>query len=186
MKALIHVGSNDGREYLGTDRYTLLIEAWGDVALRAAEMHKGNEYVGIANFVVGSKYGTTLMYRADNNAESSSVLKPKKHLEMFTNISFTRYDIIMPVVPLDSITAGLDIFNELVIDVQGYELEVLKGATETLKSIEKIKIEVNKGEVYEGCSQFEDVVKFLEDAGFKLDHVDWYKPEWGDAYFVRP
>lgn len=184
MKSLVHVGSNDGREYKGTLRPTVLIEAWGDICLQAREMHAGNPNIAIGNFVVGSKRGKTVMWRSDNNAESSSVLKPKDHLAMFPNIKFERCMIAMPVVPLDEIVDDLDC-DELVIDVQGYELEVLKGATETLKTVEKIRIEVNRGEVYEGCAQFDDVVDFLGEKGFKLDSVNWYKPEWGDAVFIK-
>ena len=35
------------------------------------------------------------------------------------------------------------------MDVQGYELEVLKGATKTLEQVDYVYCEVNRDEVYE-------------------------------------
>ena len=39
-------------------------------------------------------------------------------------------------------------YNFLNMDVQGYELEVLKGGTTTLEKIEYVMTEVNRAEVY--------------------------------------
>ena len=45
-------------------------------------------------------------------------------------------------------------FNFINIDVQGYELEVFKGATKTLESIDLILAEINKEEMYKDCVWF--------------------------------
>ena len=46
------------------------------------------------------------------------------------------------------------------MDVQGYELEVLKGATETLKHVDYVYCEVNRDEVYEGNAYVEEIDEF--------------------------
>jgi FkbM family methyltransferase len=51
------------------------------------------------------------------------------------------------------------------LDVQGYELEVLKGARECLKAAKAVLSEVSFIEYYEGQCLFHDVASFLADAG---------------------
>jgi len=73
------------------------------------------------------------------------------------------------------------------IDVQGYELEVFKGGTETLKGIDAIYTEINKAELYEGCALVEDLDAFLKLHGFSRVG-EWcpYEPHnWGDALYTR-
>ena len=52
-------------------------------------------------------------------------------------------------------------YNFINIDIQGYELEALKGMPNQLKIAEYIYLEVNFEEVYLGCSQIKDIDKFL-------------------------
>lgn len=54
----------------------------------------------------------------------------------------------------------------LKIDVQGYELEVLKGAVQTLPLIDAVYAEVNFAEVYEGQPLAEEIVSFMAAQGF--------------------
>jgi FkbM family methyltransferase len=56
----------------------------------------------------------------------------------------------------------------LKIDVQGVELSVLKGATETLKRCTHVYVECSQVELYVGQALYRDVVDFLEQQGHKL------------------
>ena len=62
---------------------------------------------------------------------------------------------------LDDLALDLSKYNFMNIDVQGYELEVFKGAFETLKNIDYIISEVNQDEVYEGCPHVSELDKYL-------------------------
>jgi FkbM family methyltransferase len=78
----------------------------------------------------------------------------------------------------------------LKVDVQGYELEVLRGATRTLDQTEALLIEINYTPHYEGAAGFEEVHEFLRAAGFLLygvsaPYVDDRRPLWADAMCVR-
>ena len=65
-----------------------------------------------------------------------------------------------------------------VMDIQGAELPVLKGADETLKSCKFIYIEVSRGNFYEEGTQWNELKNFLINNGFKNlwepfnDHTD--------------
>lgn len=81
-------------------------------------------------------------------------------------------------------------FNFLNIDTQGYELEVLKGATLTLEKIDYIMCEVNRITAnkkldYYNASLVEDVSFYLEQRGFKMLEVNWEGISWGDAFFIK-
>ena len=78
----------------------------------------------------------------------------------------------------------------LKIDVQGFELEVLKGATGLLPQIDAAYVEVSYVELYEGQALHEEIERFLIDAGFSLDgrfntHVHQGEPVQADLLFRR-
>jgi FkbM family methyltransferase len=52
------------------------------------------------------------------------------------------------------------------LDVQGYELEVLKGAEDALDSASAVLAEVNLIDIHEGASLFTEVVEWLEQRDF--------------------
>ncbi len=59
----------------------------------------------------------------------------------------------------------------LKIDVQGLELEVLKGAAGTLPSVDAALVECSFVELYEGQALAGDVIEHLRDAGLELAGV---------------
>lgn len=104
------------------------------------------------------------MYLSSNQGESSSILKPKEHLEHHPDVTFNGTEEV-EVDLLDNYEVHEA--NFINIDVQGYELEVFKGATKTLKEIDYIYCEVNRGEMYEGNPMVEELDEFLNEYGFE-------------------
>ncbi|MDB5136544.1 MAG: methyltransferase FkbM family [Mucilaginibacter sp.] len=70
---------------------------------------------------------------------------------------------------LDKIVAlpgnGLKLSDFIKLDVLGYELEVLKGASKILKSIQFILGDVSLLEINKGCRLIFDVNKFMDEKG---------------------
>jgi hypothetical protein len=54
----------------------------------------------------------------------------------------------------------------LKIDVQGYELWVLKGAAESLQGIKVVLLEINVLDIYTGVPLFHEVVSWLRERGW--------------------
>jgi hypothetical protein len=75
----------------------------------------------------------------------------------------------------------------LVIDAQGYELEVLKGAEQTLRHMKIIYCEVAIIDLYRGGALFHEIHSHLsrEWQFVGMDFVDGIAKGWGDALFVR-
>ena len=76
----------------------------------------------------------------------------------------------VPVVPLDVLVAReqLPPPDLLKLDVQGYELEVLRGAEACLGAARAVLCEVSFREFYAGQPLFADVLAFLRARGFAL------------------
>ena len=73
------------------------------------------------------------------------------------------------------------------MDVQGAELNVLLGASETLQHVDYIITEVNRAELYKNCALIEDLDYFLGKYGFERVEEAWDRdnPVWGDALYIK-
>jgi FkbM family methyltransferase len=75
-----------------------------------------------------------------------------------------------PVATIDSLIAAGTIPAPGLIkaDVQGFELEVLKGATASLHQVEFVLLEVSFRAVYAGCPLAHEVIAAMGDYGFRI------------------
>ena len=76
-------------------------------------------------------------------------------------------------------------YNFINMDVQGYELEVLKGGKKVLENINYVYCEVNRDEVYENNAYVEEIDEFLADYGMERVETNWAGDIWGDALYIR-
>jgi hypothetical protein len=73
----------------------------------------------------------------------------------------------------------------LVIDVQGAEFKVLRGALRVLAQSGFVFTEVSEGGVYRGDVSLEVLIDFLRRQGFRLRNLDLNRHGWGNALFIR-
>lgn len=190
INGVIHVGAHHGQEY---DDYVaidalpvLFIEPCQKAFAVLCNKFKYHdvEHVRLFQSACGSEFSISQMnVEQANNGMSNSLLRPIRHLQQYPNIQFTETEEV-EVRRLDEIIEHLEFKgNFLVMDVQGYELEVLKGATETLKGINYIYTEINRDEVYEGCARVEQLDQHLTD--FTRVETSWAGGTWGDAIYKR-
>ena len=189
ISGIIHIGAHYGsevRDYInhGIQEIVLFEPLSKNFEILERNCRDTNANIEAYNVALGSQVGTSTMYLSDNDAQSSSILKPKKHIEEMPWIHFNGTEEV-EVHTLDSY--DLNGYNFINIDVQGYELEVFKGSLKTLEKIDYIYSEVNKAELYEGCAQMDELDNFLGEYGFK--RVETYWPEtwynWGDAFYIK-
>lgn len=122
-----------------------------------------------------------LPFNVASNGESSSLLTPKTHLQEHTWVIFNRQQRMVQVRTLDSY--NIADCNFLNLDVQGYELEVLKGGSRTLDTIDYIYTEINVRELYENCAQLEELDNFLQQ--YSRVETNLTQHGWGDAFYVK-
>lgn len=137
--------------------------------------------VEIHHLACGSRIDRIEMHISpQNQGQSNSLLRPALHRKQHPDIIFTHTEWV-DVVPLDLVFYNTDC-DLLVMDVQGYELEVLKGAKKTLEIIDWVYTEVNRDETYVGCARVEQLDAFLTD--FVRIETKWVGI-WGDALYKR-
>lgn len=108
-----------------------------------------------------------------------SLLKPDetaiKRVASPTCLSRRPFDVVatetINLTTLDAIKSTLPRIDFLQIDVQGTELQVLRGAKESLKNIAMIELEVRFYPIYEAEPSWNDLHTFLLENGFLLSHM---------------
>jgi FkbM family methyltransferase len=180
VNGIIHIGGHIGEEIPSYIKYTNNIHIF-EPQLDCFNQIPDGDGVIKYNCALAEKETEMDFYVADNR-QSSSLLKPKLHLTEHPTVHFT--DVVrIPVKTLDSFNI-IDC-NFLNMDIQGYELNVLKGAEKTLENIEVIYTEVNIEEVYENNSLLSDLDDWLESKQFKRIWKYITPHKWGDALYVK-
>jgi len=143
--------------------------------------------ISLFNNACGSESGEMPMYVShQNQGQSNSLLRPEGHLTQHPEIIFDDAEVVK-VVSLDSLPIEKDKYDMLVMDCQGFEGEVLKGAKETLKHIDIIYTEINRGQTYSGNMEIEEMKSFLNSFRFSFLEEYWPSPNWswGDGIFIK-
>ena len=97
---------------------------------------------------------------------SSSIRKPKHHLSAFPGCTFQLGKARCMTLDFFCGTCGVDHIDFVWMDVQGAEVDVLKGATQMLPRIRHIYTEYCDGELYEGEIGRDAILAMLP--GFQL------------------
>lgn len=187
ITGIIHIGAHYGEEisdYINNGiRDIILFEPLSD-NFRILEQNVKELNANIVGYQValGSSSGTAIMYVSSNEKQSSSILKPKVHLTHHPNVSFTSTEIV-EVKTLDQFE--ICNFNFINMDVQGYELEVLRGASKTLPHVDYVYCEVNRDEVYENNAFIEQIDEYLSQYNLDRVETDWGGGIWGDALYTK-
>ena len=138
IKGIVHIGAHYGeeiQEYVdnGIQKITVFEPLSKNFDVLSQRLQNVNADINGYQVALGSKKGTATMYLSSNEAQSSSILKPKEHLQHHPDVSFDGTEEV-EVDILDNYDIGES--NFINVDVQGYELEVFKGGKETLKKID--------------------------------------------------
>lgn len=187
ITGIIHIGGHYGEEipeYISNGINDIIVFEPLSENFRILSEHVKNlsGNIHLFNVALGNNAGQATMYVSDNEMQSSSILLPKVHLTHHPNVGFPTTEEVQVCV-LDSYdTKGYNFIN---MDVQGYELEVLKGARGTLAHIDYVYCEVNRAEVYENNAYVEDLDDFLSQYNMMRVETDWAGEIWGDALYVR-
>jgi FkbM family methyltransferase len=124
----------------------------------------------VFNHGIGSEEGQTTINISENFVSSSILPIGKSSLEVEPKTRSTHRETI-DVTTIDSFFAKNSHFERpilLKLDVQGYEMEALKGAIKSLSSIKLVQVELSLVSTYEGAPLYGEVIDFLEEYGFEL------------------
>lgn len=194
-RGVIHVGAARGEELPFYQKHEVTNQLWiepqPDLFRALITRLPLSSCVQALNVACGNFNGKAKMIcLLGNGGHSNSLLHPKKHLEYHPD-NVVDGEIEVDVARLDDIVAGFGIpvhrFNVMVLDVQGYELEVLKGGEGTVIRMEAVVCEVNREELYEECALADEVDRWMEGRGFTRRWTCWCGPNesYGDAIYLK-
>ena len=189
IRGVIHIGAHHGQEY---DSYVkhgiknlMFFEPIASNYEKLLKKIPKSKDIKTFNAALGNYIGTRVMYAEDvNDGQSCSLLPPGTHLSLYPDIKFDRHEVVW-VDKLDNIVFDRGLYNMINIDVQGYELEVFRGAMETLRHIDIVYAEVNTEPVYKGCPLIADIDAFLRNYGMERIMTSFPCRAWGDAYYKK-
>jgi len=189
ISGIIHIGAHRGQEisdYMDAGIQDIILFEPLSSNFRVLEQNLRDVNANISGYQValGNEEKIVTMYLSDNDQMSSSILKPKKHLENHPTVHFEGTEEV-EMKRLDSYFDETQTFNFINMDVQGYELEVLKGGEKTLQHVDYVYCEVNRDEVYENNAYVEELDEFLSDYNMKRVETEWSGGIWGDALYIR-
>jgi FkbM family methyltransferase len=182
---VLDVGANDGPyakslRSVGYRGRIISFEPQSEAYARLAVSSATDPLWDCRRVAVGARDGSAELNVAGNSSSSSILEMRGQHL---TSAPRSRYvgtetvDLARLDTLRDQILTPEDrIFLKL--DVQGYELEVLLGATHVLRQVVAVEIELSLTPLYDGAPLFDEVIRRLEAEGFV--------PLWLDPVFVDP
>ena len=144
-------------------------------------------FTPINALITNNKDGDLVTFNLFDNAGSSSLYDTNPEEWTFDGIKkFQSFD-----VPSTRMSTLLNKFNtdeigtsnwDVILDVQGAELEVLKSFDDNyFKNIKNLRIEISQKEIYKGGVLFDELNKFLVDNNFELQNKEI--PEHGDIHY---
>lgn len=147
------------------------------------------------HMALGSHKGDALMHKNEYTPCSSILPITDIHKKEFPH-AISESNEKVRVGTLDDAMGDMNIAGKVVLiklDVQGYELEVLKGATQVIDKSKVVLIETCFTSLYDGQPLFQDIYKYLTERGFlykgsiqqKLSKIDGMVIAQ-DSLFLKP
>lgn len=172
-RGVIHVGANTGQEreiYAAHNLPVIWIEALPDafsqLARNIAAYHPVQRAI---HCLISDEDGKEHEFCvANNGGQSSSVFEFGEHLKIWPEI---KYDYSFPATgttlktALQRYSVNVAEYDTLILDVQGAELLVLKGAE--VEKFKYIRAEACDFELYKGGCQLKDLDEYLIPRGFE-------------------
>jgi FkbM family methyltransferase len=174
LRTVIDVGANRGQFTLYAlarfaSAHIIAFEPLPGARQHMTRLFEGEDRVEVIPLALGETEGEVVMHLSAR--EDSSSLLPIGGRQVSTYPGTEEVGTTRAYVrTLDSVLADRELMRPalLKVDVQGYELPVLRGAEQTLRSFEQILIEASFVELYEGQALFPDISQHLEAHGFRL------------------
>lgn len=172
--AIIDVGASTGMfsktaRYLWPDAKIYSFEPLAISYRKLQRLADKMSNIDIFNFALGAKAESGTINQSSYEYSSSILEMSNLHKEAFPHSAESTTQAIS-IHTLDEIFGGKPIVRPLLLklDVQGFELNVLKGGADLLARVDHILIELSLEELYRGQPLFDEVYCFLHQKGFEL------------------
>lgn len=186
LKGVIHVGASTGQETGDSgirlyDEYNLNViwiepieEVYNVLNNNIQNYPKQKSFMQLVTDEDDKNYD---FYITNNNGESSSIFELKEHKKSWPTVHCVEKRNIKGKTLstlLSENNIDLDDYDYMLLDTQGSELLVLKGAVDILKKIDYVNLEVADFDSYDGCCKLKEVEEFFTEIGYKrIELMPW-------------
>lgn len=186
ITGVVHVGAHYGEEiksYLDSGINKVVCFEPLEQNLNVLRQYE-SEKVIIFPYALGEEEKKVKMFISNNEAQSSSILVPKKHLQQHPDILFLDTNQV-EMKKLNSFKEEISGCNYMSIDVQGYEYQVFLGGDEVMNQFDYVYCEVNRDETYENNYLVADIDELFKKYNLIRCETSWDGNIWGDALYVK-
>jgi FkbM family methyltransferase len=175
--SVVDIGANRGQftllmSGLQPDAAILAFEPLIEPYRKLTEVTSGLPNVRAFNSAIGPERASLPMNVARRDDSSSLLPLTDLQEQIFPNTGHERI-VDVQIAPLGDFLEGQVTARPslLKIDVQGYELEVLKGSSDVLDRFDVLYVEASFLELYGGQPLASDIVDWLQARGFRLSAI---------------
>lgn len=186
FSGILHVGAHECEEIHDYERYISRNKVlWIDALQDKVDLSKQKFPDILIEQAVVSDTKDFVTFHRSNNGQSSSILELGLHKQYHPHVWYVD-SFVAETKLLKDIICNYDIpYNFINLDIQGAELNALKGMAEYLPKIDYIYSEVNSDYVYEGCALVTELDEYLLQFGLHRVETNWTQYKWGDAFYIR-
>jgi len=172
-QGVIHIGANTGQErdlYAAFGLRVLWVEPIPEVFDELERNLVGFPDQRAVRALITDKPGETVNFHvSSNDGLSSSIFDFEQHSDIWPEVTTARSIELITTTLAELIQreGASDGYDALVMDTQGSELLVLRGAEAVLSQFSIIKTEAADFEAYSGCCRREDIEHFLTSRSFE-------------------
>lgn len=179
---ILEIGCNDGTDTLGLldvfDNPTIYcFEPDPRAIARFKEKVDQCSNVHLFEIAISDRNGETTFYQSSGQPpdewaktmpegwdQSGSIKEPKDHLIVYPWVTFDK-SITVKTARLDTWcnAHGLDLIDFIWMDVQGAEMDVLRGGVDTFNKTRFLYTEYDTKELYKGQYNLKQLLKYLDD-----------------------
>jgi len=172
---VIHIGANCGQErdlYAGHRLPVVWIEPLAEPFEALTKNIRGlANQLAIKALITDRDGERRTLHVANNDGQSSSIFDLHLHGDIWPDIHYLRdIEMVSSTLPTALKEAGIDSepYDALVLDTQGSELLILRGAASLLSQFKFIKTEAADFESYKGGCTVSEICSFLGNNNFSL------------------
>lgn len=174
ISGVIHVGANIGQERDYYAKYDLdvlwiepNVEAFQELQRNIADFPKQKARQALLTDQDGLEY---LLHITSGKGQCSSLFDWAKHKDFYPEIDYVK-DLVISSLTLDTLVVleniDLSLFQFMVLDTEGADLLILKGATKTLSNLRFVEVETSPLELRKDCCLENQVIEYLISQGFE-------------------
>ena len=176
-KHVVDVGANHGQFALIArkcfpDAKIDSFEPLAEPADRFQALFENDQMTHLHRIAIGQNEGDAIIHISARDDSSSLLPITSIQSELFSGTGECGTRMIS-VAPLSSVFSDNDIMESalLKVDVQGFELEVLRGCGGLLAQFQYVYVECSFVELYKGQAFADEVIAFLHQRNFVLDGI---------------